>query len=231
MSGLLQSTRIPVVLVPVPVIAEAAVSSGIVLDPVLLVDRSALLVFLRSVTGQQLLKAAAIVWLARAISWHGPPLVMQTQAQTNWCWAAVAASTAFAYHPGTTWTQCALADAELGGASGCCQNGSTAACNQQHELSLALSRAQVLHQMITGKVTFPTLQNELNANRPVGWRIKWDGDGAHFAAIYCWAIDAGTQWLGIEDPGSEESALAMEELDNGDYGDGGTWTHTYLTQS
>jgi hypothetical protein len=65
----------------------------------------------------------------------------------------------------------------------------------------------------------------------VCWRIEWNGGGGHFAAIYCWANDSGTRWLGIADPdGPELSTISMDDLTNGVYEDGGTWTRTYLTQ-
>jgi hypothetical protein len=230
MPGLVQSTRIPVLLVPVEVIAEAALAGGVPLDPLLLIDLSRLHEFLHSVSGRHVLKAAAALWTTQALAWHKAALVMQPQSANNLCWAAVAASTARYYDAGTIWTQCALAEAEFNQRT-CCQNVFSASCNKAHYLGLALTRAQVLQPPVRGQVYSNRLQDEIDAYQPVGWRIEWNGGGAHFAAIYCWMDDSGTLWLGIADPdGPELSTISMDELTHGVYGDGGTWTNTYLTQ-
>jgi len=46
-------------------------------------------------------------------AWHLLDFSMQQQDQTNWCWAAVAASVVRYYHADTQWTQCRIAEGEL----------------------------------------------------------------------------------------------------------------------
>jgi hypothetical protein len=41
------------------------------------------------------------------------PFTVHHQEQTNWCWAAVATSTAGFYESTSRWTQCEMVNAEL----------------------------------------------------------------------------------------------------------------------
>ena len=233
MPGVLQTSRIPVLLVPVPVIASVIQQQGVVLDPAVLRDLPLLLAFLRGAPGGPILQVAAQVWLTRAPQWRTATFTMQKQRKGRWCWAAVTASVAAAYDPGTPWTQCEVADKELN-RSDCCPDGP--ACDEDHELSPALTRAAVLRTWSAGQATFGELANEIDTaapqGRPVGWRILWNGGGGHFAVIYAYALDAGVQWLAVADPaeGEPEHTLDMAQLAAGQYRGGGTWTHTYFTQ-
>src|SRR5262245_35787098 len=70
-------------------------------------------------------------------------LTVEHQQQTNWCWAAVSNSVSRYYDPSSTWSQCTIANAELGHSS-CCTNGGSAACNQPWFLDRALTRVGCL---------------------------------------------------------------------------------------
>jgi hypothetical protein len=232
MADVLQTSRIPLLIVPIPVVVEAAVPRGVVLGPAVTGQLNVLLAFLRTARGRPILKAAAEIFLSRSPQWHtADDFFMQKQEQDNWCWAAVGASIASTYDAATTWTQCALANKELP-PDDCCTNGDSAACDVDNSLTTTLTTAGVLRLADPAKAAFPTLQAELNNERPVCWRILWNGGGGHFAVIYSWAVDAGTELLAIADPkrDTEPIALTMAQLDAGHYRGGGTWTHTYFTQ-
>ncbi len=78
----MQLTRTSVLLVPVPVIAEAAFARGAVRILLLLIDQLKSFVFLRSVSGRQPLKAAAALSLARAGNRARRRVVMHGQRPT-----------------------------------------------------------------------------------------------------------------------------------------------------
>ena len=56
---------------------------------------------------------------------------MQAQTQSNWCWAATSTSVSHYYWFWSSWTQCRVANAEL---------GRTDACNTPVPLTVALVR-------------------------------------------------------------------------------------------
>src|SRR4029079_4998564 len=85
----------------------------------------------------------------------GNPLrfTMQQQQQTEWCWAAVSVSVNLFYHPASGQTQCAVANVAMGPTT-CCQDGSTAQCNQPWFLDQALQIVGDLGFRDPGKATF-----------------------------------------------------------------------------
>jgi Papain-like cysteine protease AvrRpt2 len=157
----------------------------------------------------------------------GNPLgfTMQHQQQTQWCWAANAVSVNLYYHPSSGRTQCAVVNTHLGQTT-CCQNGSTAQCNQPSSLSDVLSEVGNLNAFTTTKDSLSKIKGEINGCRPVCLRIGWNGGGGHFVAIYGYSgnnINIGDPWYGtsVQDYGSMPSS----------YHGGGSWTHTYTTKS
>jgi len=83
-------------------------------------------------------------------------LVVDSQQQTQWCWAAVSNSVSHYYDAGSPWTQCAIVNAELGQTT-CCTAGNTASCNQAWYLDLALTRVGRLQSMTSGTLPTKTL--------------------------------------------------------------------------
>lgn len=153
---------------------------------------------------------------------------MQRQAQTNWCWAGVTVSIARFYDAGTTWTQCSLADAELG-RSDCCGAAGSGPCNQYWYLHTPLQRVD--HLDWTGAASaFSTVVAEIDAGDPLGCRTAWSGGGAHFVVIYGYADSdpaAGTPaWLWVDDPWDGKSDVSYSVFRNR-YAGSGTWTHSY----
>src|SRR6266700_5017599 len=88
----------------------------------------------------------------------GNPLgfTMQTQQQTQWCWAAVSVSVNLYYDPTSGQTQCAVANTALGQTT-CCNDGSTAQCNQPWFLYLALQIVGNLNAVASGKVALANI--------------------------------------------------------------------------
>jgi hypothetical protein len=150
---------------------------------------------------------------------------METQQQSNWCWAATSVSVARYYDPNMTWTECTLVNAELG-RNDCCGAGGPGPCNQPNVLDAPLRRVGHLNNMIGGTTSRDTLQNELRAGRPVCARTAWSGGGAHFVAITGFAPG---DLIEVDDPISGVSDVDYDVFTTA-YLNSGTWTHTYFTQ-
>jgi hypothetical protein len=170
-------------------------------------------------------------------------LTIDAQQQTQWCWAAVSSCVSQFYDPNSSWTQCAVVDAELG-QNTCCTTGNTAACNQPWFLDRALTRVGCLQSMSGGALSFATVRSLMNADTPPCARQGWAGGGGHFMAIVCCFQVGGllgatggvgsaggpaAQQLKISDPWYGDSIVDYATFVSG-YQGTGTWTHSYLTQ-
>jgi Papain-like cysteine protease AvrRpt2 len=155
---------------------------------------------------------------------------MQHQLQTNWCWSAVSTSVSRFYNAASAWSQCSLANAELG-ETACCADGSTAACNRDWYLDRGLSRVGNLQSWAGAAVPLSEVEHEVNAGRPLGVRIGWQGGGGHFVVLAGYD-DPGTGpgFLRVEDPWYGRSRMAYSAFRNA-YQGTGSWTHTYHTRS
>lgn len=153
---------------------------------------------------------------------------MQAQTQTNWCWAATSTSVSHFYWLWSTWTQCLVANGELG-FSNCCNSSVPSACNVPWYLDRALTRTNNFVS-ITGQVSFASVRAEIDAGRPVGARIGWSGGGGHFMVIYGYSWIAGAEYFDIDDPIYGKSHLSVSDFAS-NYQGSGTWTHTYFTKS
>ena len=161
---------------------------------------------------------------------HDLGLDMQQQLQPNWCWSAVSTSVSHFYNQASAWTQCTLANAELGQAA-CCADGSTPQCNRDWYLDRALTRTDNLQSWVGNPVTLSDVEHEVNAGRPVGVRIGWSGGGGHFVVVDGYS-DPGTGpgFLNVEDPFYGKSRIPYSAFRNS-YQGSGAWTHTYYTRS
>ncbi len=157
----------------------------------------------------------------------GNPLgfTRQQQQQTQWCWAAVSVSVNLYYHPTSGRTQCAVVNAALNQTT-CCQNGSTAQCNQPWFLDQALQIVGNLNAVTSGKATLSTVRAEIDSCRPICMRIGWNGGGGHFVTVFGYS---GTN-INIADPWFGTSIVSHTTFPVG-YNGGGTWTHNYTTRS
>lgn len=146
---------------------------------------------------------------------------VQPQTQSNWCWAALSASVGNYYGTGS-WTQCGVANAELGRQSCCSQPGP---CNVYGYLDSALRTTGCYGGMRENRMQMPAIENQLGMGRPVGLRCAWYGGGAHFLTIF--GTDGG--YLLVADSIFGYSTRALNSFP-GSYNGGGNWTHTYFTR-
>lgn len=156
---------------------------------------------------------------------------MQSQQQTNWCWAAVSVSVANYFNTpgpqGGSWQQCDVANAEFGQTT-CCQDGSTSLCNRDWYLDRALTRVNHLAgPPQTGPGLYSYIQQEIDANRPVPVRIGWYGDGGHFLALSGYDDTNGNQIVDVEDPWYGPSTYDYNAFCTAYQSGAGAWTHTY----
>jgi len=112
----------------------------------------------------------------------------QTQAQNNWCWAAVAASTAHFYDRKTTQTQCKIANAILNVSQCCCANGDSLECDVQESVEKALIHVGHLRACKRGALSWAAIENEINASNPVGAQISLISGSAHFGRQSCFKL-------------------------------------------
>ena len=173
-------------------------------------------------------------WILRWIEcllklWRRLAFSMQAQLQTQWCWAACSASVSLFYDSASTWTQCTIVNAELGQTT-CCQNGSTAQCNQPWYLDRALTRTGNLASWSGGTATIAQIRSEIGAGRPVGARIGWSNGGGHFVMIAGYRACDPDEYIDVRDPiyGSSDIPLATF---TSSYQTTGSWTHTYYTEA
>lgn len=155
---------------------------------------------------------------------------MQAQTQSNWCWAATATSVShFYWWFLNRWTQCRVANAELG-FNNCCNSSVPSACNVPWYLDRALTRTGNFVSISAGPASFTTVCAEIDAGRPVGARIGWSGGGGHFMVVCGYSRVGALEYLDIDDPIYGKSHLSVAEF-SGNYQGSGSWTHTYLTKS
>jgi hypothetical protein len=151
---------------------------------------------------------------------------MQHQQQTNWCWAAVAASVSAFFNPATSWKQCAIVNAELG-RNDCCTNSSSLACNVAWYLEKALTRTNNLRSWSSGAGSMTEIENEINNGYPLCARIGWGGGGGHFVAID--GYNHALEMVAIDDPWSGASDAALTTFETAYLGSG-VWTHKYFVK-
>lgn len=158
---------------------------------------------------------------------------MQPQCHTNWCWAAVAASVARFFDAASPWTQCKVADKDLG-RTDCCNFQCHApnvpsAINRQNSLGSPLNRVRCLARTSASIASRAALTTELAAGRPVGARTEWEGGGSHFVMITGYSGATGT--LRIEDSFAGPSDVDYETFCTSYTISSGQWTDSYFTKS
>jgi hypothetical protein len=226
--GRLEESRIPVSLLPERTIVDAARAEGIPLDQLTSAERDAALEqpgIATRVLGNAIERLREL-----APSWVRLDFTMQNQRETLWCWAATTVSVSAYYDPHSEWTQCTMVNAEKR-LSTCCEDSSGDECNQTSVLDAPLSRADVLDHKERGPVGYDLIRREIDAGRPLAFRVRWGGGGGHFAVIEGYQ-SLGDEWVSIEDPEPGYTAvdLSFSTLTGGMYRGTGSWTHTYFTR-
>lgn len=159
--------------------------------------------------------------------------IMQTQSQTQWCWAAVSVSVAGFYQPTSNLGQCQVVNEELG-RDDCCGGGVFTGCNIPFTLNTALSRVGHLRgQIVTNPTAFQDVDTEITNSNPLGCRIGWFGGGGHFVIIHGASTDTSggfiKQWVAVADPLYGPSDYLVDDFTDA-YRQTGRWTHSYFTQ-
>ena len=150
---------------------------------------------------------------------------IEQQQQSQWCWSAVSASVARYFDAQSPWSQCSLAAAELAKTQ-CCQSGSSAACNQPWYLDRALTRVQHFGALFPA-LPFGSVAAEIDANKPIGARIAWNGGGGHFTILA--GYNTADETLEVFDPWDGSHSLIPYNIFQNSYRGSGTWTNSYTT--
>jgi hypothetical protein len=156
------------------------------------------------------------------------PFNMQAQTQSNWCWAATSTSVSHFYYLFSHWTQCLVANGELGH-SDCCNSPVPGPCNVPWYLDRALQRTSNLDHMVASTISFSAIKAEIDAGRVIGARIGWSGGGGHFLVIRGYSQIGARQYVDVDDPIYGKSHLTLAAFST-QYQGNGSWTHSYFTK-
>ena len=154
--------------------------------------------------------------------------VVQHQQETNWCWAAMAASVS-SFYTGTDVEQCTIVNALLENRScDCCANSS--ACNMGGSPSAALAYTGNLQSVEVGPMAVSEAAAQMGLHRPVAVRIEWGGasPGAHVVALTGVSVDR--TMIAIQDPWFGSSLVSYAGFPKNYHDLGASWTHSTLTQ-
>ena len=155
---------------------------------------------------------------------------MQSQKESNWCWAANATSVSLFYWSWSGWTQCKVACSVVN-LTTCCDSPVPDACNQPETLSSALTVTKNLSSVVSSTVSFDTVKAEIDAGRVVCARIGWSGGGGHFVTIRGYVTIFGDlDFFEVDDPIYGKSTVTVTSFTTS-YQTTGSWTHTYFTKS
>ena len=157
------------------------------------------------------------------------PFTMQVQQQTEWCWAATAASVSAFYNVAPVLSQCQIASECLGGME-CCITPLPPPPppywegNCSYALDAALNVVKHLAAGPTGDILpFASIMNEINGRRPICCHIST----GHFNAIVGYHNDSN-QDLVVRDPLYGEHIVPYRVFVSGN--NGSVWDDTYLTK-
>ncbi|MDP3898982.1 MAG: papain-like cysteine protease family protein [Mesorhizobium sp.] len=157
------------------------------------------------------------------------PFTMQMQTESNWCWAAVSTSVSLYFDVSSKWSQCTVANSAWNRRD-CCGSGSSGPCNQPWYLDRALTIVDCLSRMNSSLESFPIVQREIAATRPLCARIGWSSGGGHFVAIAGWQVTAdGVDYYHVHDPIWGVQILPRHVFETA-YRSNGSWTHSYFVR-
>lgn len=176
------------------------------------------------------IKKAALVPIAEPPPWAGQVDIRYIkQEQTNWCWAACAQMVLRRFGNSTV-RQCDLAH-RLFGEPSCCDNPSSPLCNEAAQVpdiaGVYSAWGRKKPEYVGKSVPFETLQNEINAKRPVEVGFIWKDGTGHQAIVCGWDVDDTGPLLLVNDPKYGLGAVYYVNLKLA-YG-WGTWRHTWIS--
>ncbi|NGO68392.1 papain-like cysteine protease family protein [Streptomyces boncukensis] len=147
-------------------------------------------------------------------------ITMQAQQQSNWCWGA--AGNTIAAYLGRSYSQNAFCNAAFGRSQGSsCPNWQATLGNVQNALGwMGINRGSY----VTGWLRYGTVQQEINANRPVETRIGWTSGGGHMHVLYGYDTSEGWVYWGDPWPSNSRYNWATHNwyIDNYEF----AWTHS-----
>jgi hypothetical protein len=164
-------------------------------------------------------------WIGDSLYLH---LAEQYQVESEWCWSATTVSITRYYDAAATWTQCSLVNQAFGQTT-CCQNGSSAACNQPWYPDQALTITGHLASTAGGKPSFQTIMNEISDGHPVSIAIYWNGGGGHNPAVDGYDEDPVTPTIDLQDPIYGPSTQDFNSFP-ASYQGGASWGESYFTK-
>jgi Papain-like cysteine protease AvrRpt2 len=186
-----------------------------------------------------LIEATAVpVAAARTRAADGAPWVriavdVPHQAQTLWCWCAVAVGVHRFFEPGFAAEQCQAASTILQAGDACAAPASPD-FNKTFKLSVALERLGNLDPPVVedaiASIAFNDVRAQIDRGRPMCARVEWPDRRGHFVVIE--GYRPGPQpMVAVHDPDDPgELSIDFEALRSAYRGDG-TWTHAYRTRS
>jgi hypothetical protein len=162
---------------------------------------------------------------------------MERQEQTNWCWAAVAASlhnflnTAGAVSQGQVATPVLRDEGQIPAGVDC--SATPGLCNYPAALHHALTVTGNLEDngfLKKKHLGFSSIVSWVNADLPVGARIVWASGGAHFVVVDGYRqLASGARQVHVQDPLGEPSFQDYNDF-VADYPPDGSWQDTYLVK-
>ncbi|MGH2666511.1 papain-like cysteine protease family protein [Flavobacterium sp.] len=156
------------------------------------------------------------------------PFVMQYQTQSNWCWAANAASISIFYNKSSAATQCAVACVCLN-RTDCC-HGNVPACNVPFYLDRALKVVGNLRQFVGQYIDMSAIKTEIDNGRVIGTRIGWRNGGGHFVSLFGYNdLIPSNSYIYVADPIYGTSYMSLSDF-TFNYLSEGSWTTTYFTK-
>ncbi len=168
---------------------------------------------------------------------------IQRQQQSEWCWAAVAASVEQFFDPdpdpASRLKQCEVADMVLKDKDKmpkpkCCEDPED--CDLPAELEDALKKIYKWRDTLDvdpltgakGSLTFEQVKREIDRGRPVCAGIRWKSGTGHFVVVRGYRVlGSGAQQLYVADPLYPSSLVDFNEFTVAYYGEG-EWTETDL---
>jgi hydrogenase maturation factor len=155
--------------------------------------------------------------------------IEQLQQQSLWCWDATTVSITQYYDPATTWTQGNLAD-HVFGQTTCSTNGGSSLCNRGSDLGADLTTTNHLSSSFYGPATLDQVMGEIQASRPIGITIQWNGGGEHDLVIDGFDFsDPSSPTIHVQDPWYGPATQNFNTFPS-QYWGGATWFSTYLTK-
>ncbi|MFD8546138.1 papain-like cysteine protease family protein [Streptomyces sp. NPDC059649] len=164
--------------------------------------------------------AATAATPARPLTANRLDISMQAQEKTNWCWAGSGNTIASWY--GRNYSQNQFCNAAFDRQQGTtCPNNQATLGNVQNAFDwMGINSGSY----VTGWLRYSTVQNEINANRPIETRIQWSSGGGHMHVVY--GYDTDRNWIYWGDPWPSNYRYNWGDFDYYVNGSSFSWTHS-----